>query len=303
MRAKLYLDVEFDEKRTDAEGIAAALDRLLETALSTPGIMDEYGGEPKVSKFFVLDTGRAAELAEETGLPHRRTGGRRTGGIARSRPGLPSECCPGRSGRIRNRKQKSQLPAMTYIEGNTHVGLFSGRDHDRRQGPCRAGRGVRQGSRRHRGFGGWLRRLSLRPQAAAAYGSPGRERVLVPCGQSGSFGMFEELEAFCVKHGISFDRHSDAFAEYDAENVSYRPGMKEPGVSSATQSGDALLRAEEVQKVLDLLKTYTTGNESKAGLEEGIGQAVARLTAALAHGGGVAAAGDRGGVAGTGQNV
>ena len=117
------------------------------------------------------------------------------------------------------------------------------------------------------------------------------------------FGMFEELEAFCVKHGISFDRHSDAFAEYDAENVSYRPGMKEPDISHATQSGDTLLRAEEVQKVLDLLGTYTTGNESKARLEEGIGQAVARLTATLAHGGGVAAAGDRGGVAGTGQDV
>jgi hypothetical protein len=95
------------------------------------------------------------------------------------------------------------------------------------------------------------------------------------------FGMFEELEAFCVKHDIPFARHSDAFAEHDAENVSYRPGMKEPVVSSATQSGDALLRAEEVQKVLVLLKTYTTGSQSKARLEEGIGQAVADLMALL----------------------
>jgi hypothetical protein len=95
------------------------------------------------------------------------------------------------------------------------------------------------------------------------------------------FGMFEELEAFCVEHGISFDRHSDAFAQYDAENVSFRPGMKEPKVFAATQSGDTLLRAEEVQKVLDLLKPCMTGNESKARLEEGIGQAVAGLTALL----------------------
>ena len=65
MKARLYLDVEFDEKRTDADSIAAALDRLLKTALSTPGIMDEYGGEPRASEFLVLDTGRAAELADE----------------------------------------------------------------------------------------------------------------------------------------------------------------------------------------------------------------------------------------------
>ena len=63
--------------------------------------------------------------------------------------------------------------------------------------------------------------------------------------------------------------------------MSYRPGMQEPRVFAATQSGDVLLRAEEVQKVLDLLMTYATGNESKARLEEGIGQAVAGLMAIL----------------------
>lgn len=36
--------VEYDPKRTDAESVAAALDTLLETALSTPGITDDYGG-------------------------------------------------------------------------------------------------------------------------------------------------------------------------------------------------------------------------------------------------------------------
>jgi len=40
---RLTLAVEFDSKRTDAESIATALDRLTETALSTPGIVDDCG--------------------------------------------------------------------------------------------------------------------------------------------------------------------------------------------------------------------------------------------------------------------
>jgi hypothetical protein len=39
----LEIEVSYDESVTDAEAVAAAADRLLETALSTPGIMDEYG--------------------------------------------------------------------------------------------------------------------------------------------------------------------------------------------------------------------------------------------------------------------
>ena len=39
---KLYLEVEFNPRLTDPEGLANAVDRLLETVLSTPGIMDEY---------------------------------------------------------------------------------------------------------------------------------------------------------------------------------------------------------------------------------------------------------------------
>ena len=42
-KAILMLQVEFDPEKTDAESIAVAADRLLETALSTPGILEEYG--------------------------------------------------------------------------------------------------------------------------------------------------------------------------------------------------------------------------------------------------------------------
>jgi len=43
-KAQLCLEVEYNPEHTDPEGLANALDRLLETVLSTPGITDEYGG-------------------------------------------------------------------------------------------------------------------------------------------------------------------------------------------------------------------------------------------------------------------
>lgn len=39
----LKLPVTFDDQKTDLESLSSALDRLMETALSTPGILDEYG--------------------------------------------------------------------------------------------------------------------------------------------------------------------------------------------------------------------------------------------------------------------
>lgn len=40
---KFLVDVEFDGDTTDAESLAGALSTLMETALSTPGVLDEYG--------------------------------------------------------------------------------------------------------------------------------------------------------------------------------------------------------------------------------------------------------------------
>ena len=62
MNARLYLDVEFDENKTDAESVATALDRVLETGMSTPGVLDEYG-DPTAGEFFVLDTEAARQGA------------------------------------------------------------------------------------------------------------------------------------------------------------------------------------------------------------------------------------------------
>ena len=47
---RLILEVEYDDNVTDDESLCSAFDTLLETAMSTPGILDEYGN-PKVGGF------------------------------------------------------------------------------------------------------------------------------------------------------------------------------------------------------------------------------------------------------------
>lgn len=42
-RATLCVGVHYDDENTDPEALASALDSLLGTALSTPGILDDYG--------------------------------------------------------------------------------------------------------------------------------------------------------------------------------------------------------------------------------------------------------------------
>jgi hypothetical protein len=52
MRTVLEVSLDFDPGVTDPESLATAMDRLLETALSTPGIFEDYGN-PRVGEFFV----------------------------------------------------------------------------------------------------------------------------------------------------------------------------------------------------------------------------------------------------------
>jgi hypothetical protein len=53
--ATLYLEVTYDPELTDAESLAKAMDILMETALSTPDLLDDYGN-PGVGPFYA--TGR-----------------------------------------------------------------------------------------------------------------------------------------------------------------------------------------------------------------------------------------------------
>ena len=56
LKTTLTVEVEYDPAMTNAEGLACAMDRLLETALSTPDILDDYGN-PKVGEFLVWPGG------------------------------------------------------------------------------------------------------------------------------------------------------------------------------------------------------------------------------------------------------
>ena len=53
MRRKVTLTKEagYDDDCTDPDALAVALDTLMETAASTPGILDEYG-DVKIGEFF-----------------------------------------------------------------------------------------------------------------------------------------------------------------------------------------------------------------------------------------------------------
>lgn len=65
MKARLYLDVEFNEGETDPESIASAMDKVVANGLAVLlDAWEPYGGEPKVSPFLVLDTKQAAEHAD-----------------------------------------------------------------------------------------------------------------------------------------------------------------------------------------------------------------------------------------------
>jgi hypothetical protein len=63
-QATLKLDIQFDPAVTDAESVAGALDMLLEMAMSTPGILDEYG-DVRVDEFLVGLVNLTDELADQ----------------------------------------------------------------------------------------------------------------------------------------------------------------------------------------------------------------------------------------------
>jgi hypothetical protein len=64
MKTTLTVDIEYDPELADPEGLASAMDRLLEMALSTPGIMDEYAN-PKVGEFFVASMAGGQPLPDD----------------------------------------------------------------------------------------------------------------------------------------------------------------------------------------------------------------------------------------------
>ena len=64
---------------------------------------------------------------------------------------------------------------------------------------------------------------------------------------------FDGLERFCMAHGISFDRHSDA------GNICFRPGMKQPvpdkGSDALLNAGNIRPLAQEVSRLVTITLT------------------------------------------------
>jgi hypothetical protein len=66
MKARLYIDVKFGGRATDAESVASALDNVMDVGMAAlDDCWGDYGGKPQVGKFLVLDTERAIDCANE----------------------------------------------------------------------------------------------------------------------------------------------------------------------------------------------------------------------------------------------
>jgi len=69
-------------------------------------------------------------------------------------------------------------------------------------------------------------------------------------------GEFPETEQFCLDNAIGFDRNSDHYCEYDAENCHYRPGMSGVVMTHADSSGHEVVDGECVRKGLALIEKF-----------------------------------------------
>ncbi len=67
-------------------------------------------------------------------------------------------------------------------------------------------------------------------------------------------GYFEDIEKLCKYLGLSFDRVSDAYYEYDGEFESYRPDQKPKSENfKADQSGCIVIPLPDIQGLYDIV--------------------------------------------------
>lgn len=66
-----------------------------------------------------------------------------------------------------------------------------------------------------------------------------------------SYGKLPALETTCQDLGLSFRRNSDAGYEYEAEVVSWAPGMDHPRWTAGSQAGAAMIALNTVRGLLD----------------------------------------------------
>jgi len=105
----------------------------------------------------------------------------------------------------------------------------------------------------------------------------GFEGILRLVNDQASFGAFTYLEAFCVKHGIAFNRKSEARYEYDAELVQFRSGMKEPMSFNCANFDDVLVPAAVVMQVVRKLEAALVASQSSSAYSHAVLGAVQQL--------------------------
>jgi hypothetical protein len=97
-----------------------------------------------------------------------------------------------------------------------------------------------------------LRGLLTWPQGEAdLLKGVGDSGTLVLQDDEARLGEFDAIERFCVENQVAFDRHSEARYDYNAENVSFRPGMKEPQVNMATADGDDFVLVSDLRPLVE----------------------------------------------------
>ena len=90
----------------------------------------------------------------------------------------------------------------------------------------------------------WDRMKEIEPELARSIPSQ-IDGIFEHCSANTRMGQFEELETYLQEQGISYDRHSGAAYDFDAEETSFRPGV--PVITAyATNGGTILCDAYEV---------------------------------------------------------
>ena len=64
------------------------------------------------------------------------------------------------------------------------------------------------------------------------------------------YGVFEATEAYCIKNGLSFLRHNDAYNDYEAEYEWWNPGMEKTATCPSNNDGEVFVRSELLTKIL-----------------------------------------------------
>ena len=72
------------------------------------------------------------------------------------------------------------------------------------------------------------------------------------------YGMFEDLEDILMELEVPFDRWSDAYCEYDSEQVYYRPDIDKAKLFYANRDGKFEFTKEELSKLVNGLDLNTT---------------------------------------------